>query len=281
MPINKYSKKIIKYLRRKKNEFFLKLLPKNQIYISPLGFKMNLSLDKQVDKEIFMEIFESETQNFYAEIVKKGMVIFDIGANKGLYSLIAASKIEPDGKIVSFEPAPKAYDALVSNILLNNFTTIYPFKVGIADKQGEVIFNICKDDAYNSIGNNPLKPIKEKQVIKTISIDEFCESQNIDKIDLMKIDTEGAEELAIKGGIKTLSKDNGPLIICEYNSKTDYGIANSTGMFNLLKKMGYSIFQLKSGQLLPFELSNYNSSEIFCLKKSHHKAFLTYINEKK
>ena len=277
MELNNYSKKITKYLRRKKNEFLLNFLPTNQIFISPLGFKMSLTLDKQVDKEIFMGIFESDTQNFYAGILQSGMIVFDIGANKGLYSLIAAAKIGKEGEIYSFEPAPKAHDSLLDNIKLNNYYNIFPFKLGVSDKQGEIIFNICEDDAYNSIGNNPLKPVKEQQIIKTTSIDNFCKEYNINRIDLLKIDTEGAEELVLKGGEKVLNNDNGPLIICEYNSKTDYGIANSKGMFNLLKEMGYYIFQLKSNDLISFNKSNYKSTEIICLKELHLRVLSKYI----
>lgn len=268
-----YSKKITKYLRRKKKEFLLNFLPVNQTFISPLGFKMNLTLDKQVDKEIFMGIFESDTQNFYEGILQNGMIVFDIGANKGLYSLIAATKIGKEGRIYSFEPATKAHNSLLDNIKLNNYSNIYPFKLGISDKQGEIVFNICDDDAYNSIGNNPLKPVKEQQIIRITSIDFFCKEHNINKIDLLKIDTEGAEELVLKGGKTLLSNNNGPIIICEYNSKTNYGIANSEGMFTLLREMGYYIFQINSKELIYFDKSNYKSTEIICLKESHLRVF--------
>jgi hypothetical protein len=103
--------------------------------------------------------------------------------------------------------------------------------------------------------------------IKTISIDEFCNENNIQKIDLIKLDIEGQELEAIKGSTKILKKNPQAKIIFELNiAKKNNGIKYAKKIFNILKKKKFIKFELLVDKKITIkDLNNYKDLEV--LKK--------------
>ncbi|MFC3812347.1 FkbM family methyltransferase [Lacihabitans lacunae] len=265
-------RKLTKFVIRKVKEFGLFFVSKEQNYLTKFGFAMNLNLKNQVDREIYLDYFELDSQFFFNSIIEKNMIVFDIGANIGLYSLIALQKMENSGFVHSFEPAPNAYSKLTQNINLNKFKNVKVNQMGVSSSTGELLFNLCEDDAYNSIGEKPLQKIREVIKIKSTTINNYCKENNISKIDVIKIDTEGAELLVLEGGGDLLSHENGPIILCEFNKNSNYGFGHSIESYQeILNGYSYQLFILENFFLKQFDLETYNGSEIICLKGNHIK----------
>jgi FkbM family methyltransferase len=240
---------------------------KDIIMRSELGFRIILNLKKDVDVYFYKGNFESDTLNYFKSIIKTGDIIFDIGANIGIYTLIASLKTGSQGKVYSFEPADWAYDRLSKNIKLNEFSNIISIKKGVADYSRTADFFQCEDDAYNSIGKNPMRDVKHVNKIEITSIDDFICENNITKIDVLKIDTEGADYLVLKGAQKILQSDYPPVIFCEYNRNIKNGFDYTLEDFEqFIKSYNYNIFELHDGKLIPFDAAKSQSNEIICIK---------------
>jgi FkbM family methyltransferase len=235
-----------------------------QIY----SIKIKLDLSKDVDNRLFYYGFEKDIIKYYRKILKKDLVVFDIGANIGIYSLIAANRIGINGRVYAFEPADIAYMSLVNNIELNKFDNISVNKMGVSDHTGTAIFNVCEDDAYNSLGAKPMKEIVKTETIKLVSIDNFVATNNIRKIDVIKVDTEGAEYLVFKGAEKTLRRDM-PTLFFEYNPLALDGFENNPDdLIDYVRSLGYSLFEFVNYKLIEIKKENkILGNDIIAIKK--------------
>lgn len=161
--------------------------------------------------------------------VKQGMVVLDIGAHVGIYTLLISKLVGEKGCVVAFEPSPQIYRRLQGNIEKNHILNIVAENIAVADYVGEVtLFNpsrgsifrfkivSCPQIHLHGTGSSILKQGKgEKITVKCTTLDHYCKTHNLNP-DLIKIDVEGAEMHVIKGAEKTLLKYQ-PAVIMEFH----------------------------------------------------------------
>lgn len=142
--------------------------------------------------------YESEQVKIFESEIKNGDIFFDIGANVGFYSLLAAEFIGPFGKVFSFEPLPENFNYLKKHIEINGYKNIFPFLAAISDKSGFAFFG--------GIINRSQGKLTESGEFKVeaISIDDWINLKKLPNPNVFKIDVEGAEFLVLKGMEKTL-----------------------------------------------------------------------------
>jgi len=245
------------------------------VYKTRFGFKAILDMEKVVDRWFYFDDFEYQSFDLAMKFLKEGMIILDIGANIGLYTLLFCKKTGLSGKVFAFEPAPEAFFRLKQNVKLNNFKNCKLFNSGISNEAGMSKFYVCEDDAFNSLGNKPMAPILKTIDIPVTTVDEFCQKENIAKVDLIKIDTEGADYLVLKGADGLLTSENSPIVMCEYNRNMDGGYSFKViDMYNYLTETGYEIYEVnEKGTLIKFDVAISDASEIICLKERHKSMF--------
>lgn len=260
-------------IQRLKNKIIFEkrkfLSRKDQIKKTQYGFKIILDLKKDVDLYFYEDNFEKDTLSFFASILKPGNVVLDIGANIGIYTLLASIKVGSTGKVYAFEPAKWANYRLRKNIELNYRTNIEVINKAVSDHSGYCDFHICEDDAYNSLGNNPMRVVKDIKTIEVISIDEFVSQKGLSHVEIVKIDTEGADYLVLKGAKKLLSSPNPPVVFCEYNRDIKNGFNHNLNEFEeYIKSFNYQLYEIKENQLVVFNSAISSSSEIICIKNA-------------
>lgn len=160
----------------------------------------------QIENELFWEGvkngWEKLSFKLWIEMCKTSSVIFDIGANTGVYSLIAKS-LNPNSLVYAFEPVDFVFDKLTHNNKLNNFD-INCIELACSDFFGEAkIFIPQGAEMITSVTINKSlldsKTVADEKKIKTIRLDEFIEQKGITQIDLMKIDVETHEPEVLEG----------------------------------------------------------------------------------
>ncbi|WP_143036839.1 FkbM family methyltransferase [Aequorivita viscosa] len=213
---------------------FHKLL-KPSIQIPPSGIislktdsghiKIATNQTSYLTKLLFWEGYKSfEYSEIFETLSKKADCFFDIGANIGYYSLLA-SKANPSLKIFAFEPAtgPKYY--LKKNISLNNLNnSIIPVEYALSKESHDIDFYEVKSSKYDYLDknlsgeHNTGTKTKTRNFVKTtvkaISLVNFIKDKNIQKIDLIKIDTEGTEVEILESGKEYIERFK-PIVICE------------------------------------------------------------------
>jgi FkbM family methyltransferase len=143
------------------------------------------------------------------EFLRPGDCVFDVGGNHGEWSSFAL-RAEPTIQIKAFEPVPFVFNSLEK--LLGNHSHVQLFKHALSDQMGKSIFHYYPEADglsgfyYREVlrGDHPDPLIIE---VEQTTLDAFCESNKIEKIDFIKIDTEGAEWKILQGG-KNLIKNH-------------------------------------------------------------------------
>jgi len=233
-----------------------------------------LDLSKNVDRNFYLDAFEVQNFQLLGRILKRGMCVIDVGANIGLYTLLFCKMVGDEGNVYSFEPAPQAYSRLKLNVDLNHFANAKLFNMGVSESTGKRQFYMCEDDAYNSLGSKPMMPIKQTIEIPTTTLDEFCLQEGIRRVDLIKIDAEGADLLIIKGAAKLLASESAPIILCEYNRLAVQGFDFAIGdLYTHMIKTGYELYEVKNQKLHKFDIVQSKASDVLCIKERHRHLF--------
>ncbi len=154
--------------------------------------------------------------DLFASLSKHSNVVLDIGANSGLFSLVAA-KSNPDAEIIAFDILPEAYHVLIDNLILNNLLGKVEIQlVGIGEEGGIFYapFNNISSDMPSSLSLD-CKLINDQQVpVSVKSLDTLCLPRFVGKKLCIKIDVEGTEVDIFLHGRETLRTIK-PDIICE------------------------------------------------------------------
>jgi FkbM family methyltransferase len=163
---------------------------------------------------------EPAVQSVLAEVLKEGMVFYDLGANIGLFSLIAARLVGKSGKVFSFEPDPETASRLRRNVERNGFNNITVVEAGIWSVSGPVNF-VPADDSSPDRGVGRFARVEGAAAgipIPCIALDEFV--LRMPPPYLIKCDVEGAEVEVFRGAERLLASRR-PLIICETHPETE------------------------------------------------------------
>ena len=164
-----------------------------------------------------------EYTDIFIKLIKKLDSFYDIGANIGFYSLIAASE-NSQIKVVGFEPALGPLHYFKKNVFLNNFNNIRVEPIALSHKSGEIDFYEVRNKKYKYLEHNLAgesnagSKTKGRNYVlnkvQTITLDNYIKANNVDPIDLIKMDTEGTEDLILTNSSEVLQKMK-PIIICE------------------------------------------------------------------
>lgn len=183
--------------------------------------------------------WEKISMRLWIELSKNSEVIFDIGANTGIYSLVSKTA-NPNAKVYAFEPVKRVYEKLCANTTLNNFD-VRCFELAVSNQNGEaVIYDTPTPHVYSVAVNKNIAKIENPIItkIKTQTLHSFILQHNINKIDLMKIDVETHEPEVLEGMQKFLGQYKPTLLIEILNDE----VANKVERF--VKDLGYLYFNI-------------------------------------
>lgn len=160
----------------------------------------------QVENDIFWagltKGWEKESLKLWIKLCEECESIIDIGANTGVYALIAKA-VNPSSKVYAFEPIERVYNKLTANIRLNNFD-ILAVKMAASNKDGTAIFyDTSTEHTYSASVNRNLLLSQTSSIIQTtietITLNSFIKQNGITHVDLLKIDVETHEPEVLQG----------------------------------------------------------------------------------
>jgi len=215
----------------------------------------------------FKRPYEENEWRFISKFLKPGMTFFDIGANQGFYTLLAAKMVGPGGKVFAFEPVPSQIKKLKRNIKINCFHNIITEQLALGSEKGSANMYACLNGA-ESLSSLRL-PSEDGRVQKKViqvpitTLDNYVYKSNISSIDFIKIDVEGGELDVLKGGINVL-KNLRPIFMCEVQDiRTGQWGYSASEIFKFLKNYNYSWFRVIAGG----SLQSFKSEEEHELKE--------------
>jgi len=218
------------------------------IYLTPFSEKIGHTWDQGVvwDKPLI--------KKFYSRLAMHDpfFVVIDLGAQTGSFSLLA--KYFPHSRWYAFEPIKEAADTLKTNLFLNHIQNVSVYQMAASDYSGQAILKLppnLNGWGLATIGSNVLRftPDGERS-IDCIDLDSFIVSNSIEKVDFMKLDTEGWELYILKGAKNLIMRDQ-PVILMEYN-ETNMKQCNvrKEEINDFLQTMGYEWELISSEDIL-------------------------------
>jgi FkbM family methyltransferase len=222
------------------------------------NLNVNLRLGNDFSSQLFIAgCYEPNEFYFLSQILQAGMTFLDVGANDGLYALFAAKCVGEAGRVVAFEPSDREFNQLKANIQLNNLQTIQPLHIGLAEVAAERPFKLATNahSGQNTLGDFVYDDViaETVQTIALQTLDAVMQEQKIQRVDVIKVDIEGAEFAFLQGAETTL-KTHHPLILLELldDALLAQG-SSSAAVLSFLKSSGYQIFSMSRFTGLPIK----------------------------
>jgi len=172
--------------------------------------------------------------------VKPGWIVLDIGAFIGFYAVLFGKLVGPEGRVIAFEPIESLKNRILSSSIINNLTNVVVETVAIGCECREVEFWV-HEDGTGGLGTSSSirgEAGKRPTMVKMITIDQYVHIGALPRVDLIKIDVEGAELDVLLGAQETLKKFR-PVVLVEFNSTEDRVRSEK-----LLRDVGYMCKEL-------------------------------------
>jgi FkbM family methyltransferase len=195
---------------------------------------------------------------YVASTLETGQVFLDIGANVGFYSLFAAQRVGPTGRVFSFEPDPMTFESLDRSVKRNGFGWVSCVNAALSDREAEMPFFTVSDGSAHS-----LVPEIERRAgrysgkvpVRVTRLDDLTREGTVlpPRIDLIKIDVEGEEPRTVAGMRATLERFAYPRVWAEVRGPRGSTRAPNTyaAVARELRELGYVPLQWKKGVLRP------------------------------
>jgi FkbM family methyltransferase len=188
--------------------------------------------------------FEPAPFSFLNRVLASGMTFVDAGANLGLYSLFAAKRVGESGTVLAIEPSSREFHRLQTNIELNTLTNVRLFRTGLWNSSSEMELLVA---AENRAGHNTLgafgydTALCGKEKIFVEPLDNIVQREKLRRVDVIKMDIEGAELFALQGALATLSAFR-PILLLELSDRTlRHQGCNAREVWEFLVSKGYRI----------------------------------------
>jgi FkbM family methyltransferase len=187
-------------------------------------------------------------------ILQPGMIFVDVGANVGLYSLFAATKVKQQGRVLAIEPSSREYEVLIRNLQANRLQNVCALRVAVWDRRGsaDLLVAPLEHSGHNTLGGFGYGTTLERQeTVPLERLDEIIRGQGLERVDVIKIDVEGAELFALQGAAEILQRFH-PMLLLEVSDRTlQHQGSSSRSVLEWLQRHGYSFYSLDSSSGLP------------------------------
>ena len=209
------------------------------------GLKMSCDLNEMLHRQYYFfgtYFLEEDILDCWENEAKGANVIFDVGANAGIFSL-AALAVQQDATVHAFEPTPEIAAGLRETAALNGLDHLYVHEVAVSSENGYATLRRFRGETGQNEGMNFITTAAGNsgaELVPTVCLDHFCEDHAIDRIDLLKLDIQGNEHQALAGAVHLLSTARIGTIFTELNWAQDAGAAcPATESIRLLEQAGY------------------------------------------
>ena len=193
--------------------------------------------------------------NVLDRLVSPGMTVFDIGANRGLVSLLFSHRTGERGKVFAFEPIEELNHDFTANMKLNQVTNVHLVQAAVSHSNGEVLMEYSPENSTQGKLQTVEPGLKvtntHSLTVRTVALDDYVEAEGVCP-DLIKIDVEGAAGFVFSGAGKVLSQMRPTLFVELHGEEEQASIAKA------VREYGYKVYDTE-GILVENVLNGWHS----------------------
>lgn len=173
----------------------------------------------------FRGSYSGDQLTLIEKLLNTHSVFIDAGANQGEFS-IAAARIVQQGKVIAFEPVSEYRERLLENVRLNNFGNVQVITAALGEKEGHLPIYDRQENFTDGTRNEGLPTLfasesrhHAREVVQVRRLDDVLRELGIPRVDVIKLDIEGAEWIALRGAVNTLASCR-PTLVLEIGRET-------------------------------------------------------------
>lgn len=229
------------------------------------GRKFFIKEIKQIHRELFfLGTYEEQITRTIQNIIKPGDYAFDFGANFGWFTTLLSPLVK-NGRVFAFEISDEICEELRKNVQINHMTNVTIETLAIGDSEKSVPYFYFSDNGLANLDQNILPNADVAKTVNMTTLDHYIEEKNIERLDFIKCDIDGAEVLFLRGARKSIAKFK-PVIVIE---AVDW-ILNKFGFTaNSIPEelSGYAFFSIEEGFRQLTSLPSNFSGNLLCIPK--------------
>lgn len=198
-----------------------------RVVVLPGGSRLVVTLQDYSWRQLYFKLsrdlargwlYEPETTRFFFRWLRSGDTFFDVGANVGYYTALAASLVGPTGRVHAFEPNADVAALLRQTIAINSFKQVALNELAVSRDQGLISLYrpIDRSNTYESTTVPRAAIALERLEVAATTLDRYVERRQIDRVRLLKIDVEGGEPAVLAGADRLLRESTADAIVCEF-----------------------------------------------------------------
>jgi FkbM family methyltransferase len=216
--------------------------------------------------------FETAELAFVQRFLRPGMIVLDIGAHHGAYTILASKSVGRSGKVIAFEPSRRERRALRLHVFLNRCTNVLIQDCALGSENAEVELYVAnpQNSGCNSF-RPPASDVRgetQMQTVQMVKLDQWLVKNGVFRVDFIKLDVEGGELETLRGAGRLLDKRPRPLVLIEVQDvRTVPWGYKAKELIHHLRAKGYEWFDLSAdGSLKELDVNRdeYEGNFIAC-----------------
>ena len=183
------------------------------------GLAFRIVPREQISRALYVSgTYEPNTLVVLRSLLREGDIFVDVGANVGVFSLVASRWVGPAGHVIAFEPSSREFSRLGDTVALNGLQNVQAVRMACGAEPGTATLRVAVDTyaGLNTLGRGFAYDGIETAQLEAVSVttlDAFVTCHGLDRIAVMKIDVEGAERDVLLGAREVLARDRPALIV--------------------------------------------------------------------
>ena len=234
-------------------------------FILPDGTRFDYPFRSSIGRLLYVGTgFEVAELAYLLSAVRPGDIVLDVGANAGYYTVPLARRVGPSGHVYAFEPGQRELDLLRRNLCRYSLENVSIIPKAVSDTDGSAPFFFSHEGAMSSFRRTPHpdQQIYREDFVDTTTLDSFVREAGLSHVDVWKMDIEGAEMLAFRGGTSVL-KMKPRVILFEAAAHIASAFGYSVeDIFALVRSAGYDIYFFEDGAVKPVDPSDERHGKI-------------------
>ncbi|MGB0036224.1 MAG: FkbM family methyltransferase [Candidatus Acidiferrales bacterium] len=177
--------------------------------------------------------------------MRPGHVVYDIGANVGLYAVLLAKAVGEQGRVIAFEPDSESYQHLQENLKLNGLTNVRTLRKALGEQTSKSMLYRGEGNADSSLVRSATGKDLGHELVDVVRGDEFVKTENLPPPRLVKIDVEGYEYAVLRGLQRTLAHPACELLCCEIHPQLLPPDVTPQTIMDFVQSIGYECLDLR------------------------------------
>jgi len=242
------------FLQRRKRLWGALIAPRTIRWLH--GLRVRVYPGNETSRCIFVTgCYEPNELYLLDKVLRPGMTFVDAGANMGVYTLFASRKVGKAGRVVAIEPSSRDFERLRDNVELNRLANVRLLRVAVSNRraEGELLIAAEEHSGHNTLGAFGYDSVvaQGRERVRVERLDDIAEQQGLRRVDVIKMDVEGAELSALEGAERALARFR-PMIVLELSDRTLVHQGCTSGhVWEFLGRSGYLVYGFSDETGLP------------------------------